>query len=80
MTTIKSHLENIIALCDQADHDFHSEPKILPTTALHKIKIKAEKALNKHKTTDAILCEFCKQFGDIDGTDLTIELGSAIDE
>ena len=80
MNTIKSHLEHIIELCEQADHDFKSEPKILPTTALHKIKIKAEKAIGNHKTTDAVLCELCRQIGRIDNNNLTVSMETLDDE
>ena len=79
MNTIKSHLEHIIALCKQATGE-DCESKILPTSAIYRIEIKAEKALQDIDEADALLCRVCKGIGVTNDSYLTVNLECSKDE
>jgi len=77
MNTVNTLLEQILELCKQADS---SRDQILPSTAIDKIRIKAEKGLNKYKLTDTLLCEICREIGVSNSNDLTVNLEPSTDE
>ena len=75
MNTVISMTNQIIELCNQVNRR-----QILPSTAIDKIEIKALKVKQDIEKLSALLCASCEEIGQPESIDLTVELGSAIDE
>ena len=75
MNTVISIFKQIIELDNQ-----RLKGQILPSTAMDKIRLKAEQGISKYKITDTLLCEICKEIGVINNNDLTVSLECSKDE
>ena len=75
MNTVISMASQIVELCNQVNRR-----QILPSTAIDKIEIKALKLKQDIEKLSALLCASCEEIGTPNSIDLTVELGSAIDE
>ena len=77
MNTVLSQLYQMRELCKQA---LPPGSQILPTSALYKMDIKIEKAIQDAEKVHATACRTCEGIGTPNSINLTVELGAAIDE
>ena len=77
MNTVLSQLNQMLDLCEKT---LHPRSEISPKSTVMRMEIRLVKAIQDAERLAALLCASCEEIGTPDRIDLTVELGSAIDE